>query len=842
MRMFKKPICLLALPLMVTSCFGGENPSTFISDEVTPVISFDFDSHNGDYITNKVNGVAYKIDHIYSETNANKIFKAPSDPLFKTGVGSSGSSLYMDGFSTKMVLKDVKRPKKEFSASVWVAPRGFENLAGYGPGLSEWKPRLSSILNQGDIEAGEGFCLGYGRLGEWGIQLCVEDSDTSEQKSLEFYDPLHKLPLYEWSHVAVSYNGVNGYLCLYFNGQVAYEAYLPELENTELIYTAERMILGHYCNPQIEKGCPRQYPSGLIDGFKYYNKSVSPKQFKKDYESGFRNKAHPILDYEDIKEDRAQYEGDRYRPIYHGIGAVWMNEPHAPIYYKGRYHLFYQHDPIGPYWSQIRWGHWVSDDMIHWSTVKDAVAPTEGICPEGVWTGGSVIGPDGTPWLIITAGTNLYGNGSWSGQNVAYAHCVDPDDPDLTDWVVESTQALTQLPNDVMGEREQFRDPFVWYDDGLYYMLVSTSIPGKGGSANVFTSPNMRDWEYHGYLYECNFEEHPIQGAHWECVVMFPISSKDGKTKKWILFDCPQYTYEATVDCLYWIGNFDKKTCRFTPDREFGDEPRLFDLGSGFYTGQTGFCYLTDEDRANGKTRYEDGRTVIIALAQGKSAGTEQNLWSGWAHNLAMPVDVYLADDGVTVIREPIKELESALDETVYTGGNEYQTIDVVNEAIKDVRGDTLEIKFNAQFEDEIVDPNTNAYDLNAGLYVRYNKNTVLGNTERTAIRFTKDDIYIDRSLSSLLSTVQRYDSNRYPTHEREFEVTMLLDRSLLEVYINGIVQFTTRIYPKYGNSDYLKFFEDKGSMKVSNLSIERFGSVYFDETTPAYYTEDLGE
>ena len=51
------------------------------------------------------------------------------------------------------------------------------------------------------------------------------------------------------------------------------------------------------------------------------------------------------------------------------------------IYYKGKYHVFYQHNPAGPYWSQIRWGHLVSEDMIHWKAVKDAVVPTAGVCP-----------------------------------------------------------------------------------------------------------------------------------------------------------------------------------------------------------------------------------------------------------------------------------------------------------------------------------------------------------------------------------------------------------------------------------------------------------------------------
>ena len=112
---------------------------------------------------------------------------------------------------------------------------------------------------------------------------------------------------------------------------------------------------------------------------------------------------------------------------------------------------------------------------------------------------------------------------------------------------------------------------------------------------------------------------------------MLPISSKDGSIKKWILFDCPQYTVDGyVVDCYYWIGQFDKNTCRFIPDNH---EPQLFDYGKGIYTGQTGMCYRTEEQIESG-VPYEDGRTVLFSLAQGKSAGTEQNIGSGWAGTL----------------------------------------------------------------------------------------------------------------------------------------------------------------------------------------------------------------
>ncbi len=799
-------------------------------DEGNLALSYSFDESAGNMTKEAVSGKDYKINYVFNEENADKLFKAPSDPLKKSGV--KGKSLYMDGFSNSITNRDFKIPASGITLSAWVAPRVFENLPNYGDASdAAGNPRLTSVINKGNVEAGEGFLLGYGRLGLWGIQLALHNEETDEDYVLAFYDPINALPLYEWSHIAVSFDGKTGYIGLFYNGAPSYEAIIPELAETRIINSEDPLYIGRFVNPVTEFGIDRQLVSGLLDEVEIYKSSLSPKEIREVYgDTDFEG--HPALEWKEIALDSSVYEGDRYRPQYHGIPpAVWMNEPHSPFYYKGKYHVFYQHNPSGPYWSQIRWAHIVSDDMIHWEYVKDAVVPTKGICPEGVWTGGACIGPDGTPWLAITAGTNTTG---WSGQNVAFAHAADPDDPYLTDWIVEDKVAITQPSDDSQGERDQFRDPFVWYDDGVYYMMVSTSIPGRGGSANVYTSTDMREWQSRGYLYECDYNLYPEQGAHWECVVMLPISTKDGSQTKYILFDCPQYTVDGyTVECYYWIGTFDKNTCRFIPDDH---KPRLFDMGRGVYTGQNGFCFLTDEDVAAGKTDYEQGRTVIYAIAQGKDAGTAQNENAGWAHNFAIPLELWLSDDGNEVIREPIKELESVRQETLYSYEGEGKSAGEINAEISPIRGDLLEIR--AKFT---LDPSAEAYA--GGISVRYNPNTVDLMTERTDINFTNTGVFIERNKSSLLDYVSKQPSHSWGNVSREYSVTILLDRSMLEVYVNGVMSFTTRIYPKYGDSDYLRIIDENSGIRFKSLQIYRMGSAYSETVTPAYYgnTGNLG-
>ena len=55
----------------------------------------------------------------------------------------------------------------------------------------------------------------------------------------------------------------------------------------------------------------------------------------------------------------------------------WINDPNGFIYYKGKYHLFYQHFPYAPVWGRMHWGHAVSDDLVTWEHKGIALYPTK---------------------------------------------------------------------------------------------------------------------------------------------------------------------------------------------------------------------------------------------------------------------------------------------------------------------------------------------------------------------------------------------------------------------------------------------------------------------------------
>jgi Glycosyl hydrolases family 32 N-terminal domain/Stage II sporulation protein E (SpoIIE) len=84
---------------------------------------------------------------------------------------------------------------------------------------------------------------------------------------------------------------------------------------------------------------------------------------------------------------------DPLRPEYHLLPQHnWMNDPNGPIWWKGKYHLFYQLNPHAAVWGDMHWGHAISADMVHWHHEPIALAPTAGGADsEGCFSGSAVV-------------------------------------------------------------------------------------------------------------------------------------------------------------------------------------------------------------------------------------------------------------------------------------------------------------------------------------------------------------------------------------------------------------------------------------------------------------------
>jgi len=96
-------------------------------------------------------------------------------------------------------------------------------------------------------------------------------------------------------------------------------------------------------------------------------------------------------------------QADPTRPLFHvAPPAFWNNDPNGPIYHRGWYHLFYQHNPYGDDWGNMHWGHVRSRDLAHWEHLPIALWPSKESGEDHVFSGCAVLAK-GRPLIFYTS-------------------------------------------------------------------------------------------------------------------------------------------------------------------------------------------------------------------------------------------------------------------------------------------------------------------------------------------------------------------------------------------------------------------------------------------------------
>lgn len=740
-----------------------------------------FDELSGKIAIDQVSGESDSIHYIF---NNEKPF---SDPVRKKGI--QGKALDFDGFSSwiEVPASKFKTPTDEISISVWIAPRAFEHGDG---------GKLSAIVNQQDINAKTGFALGIFRHGRWSFQL------GTGVEWVEIWDEGHTLPRQQWSFLTATYKATSGMIAIYLNGELAAQKIISQ--PLPIKPANQPLIIGKHNQSEQLELFRNKYPlntfCGLMDELKIYNKTLTAKEIKQYYLACLTdyNGKIPVLPYADIKIDRAKYKDAPYRPQFHAIPpGNWMNEPHAPFYYNGKYHLTYQHNPAGPFWHQIHWGHWVSDDLVHWKDLPEAICPeNDTIRPDGIWSGSAFVDKDGIPVYAYTFG-------NWSkvrNQGVAFAHPANTNDPELVKWVEDTAPAITQ--NMDQGLTGEFRDPFIWRDkeNGKWYALVGSGIQNKGGTAWCYDSDDMKTWNLKGPFYQSNFEKYPFLGTIWELPVFLPIGKYANGETRYVMIVSPKGDKE-NVEVYYWLGKFDKQNYRFVPDDE---EPIYWNYGENSFIGPSGMI--------DPKT----GRVLIFTVAGGG--------WgAGWAFGcVSLPEHIFLDKDGKLGVK-PIEELESLRAKELLSVTNE--NVSDVNSQLKNIHGDLMEIVL------EMESTNANKY----GIKVLKSA----GNEEETPIFYdtVNKKLKMDITKSSLQN---KFDINRPSTDTRmnrrdQFDIKgenlklhIFIDKSLIEVFANDRNSITRFVYPSLPQSNGLEIMNEGGTVKVKSMKVWELKSIYY--------------
>jgi beta-fructofuranosidase len=259
---------------------------------------------------------------------------------------------------------------------------------------------------------------------------------------------------------------------------------------------------------------------------------------------------------------RERLAADPLRPQFHLLPAKnWMNDPNGPIFWKGRYHMFFQYNPNGAVWGDMHWAHAVSEDMIHWRHLPVALAPTPGWDDaDGCFTG-SAVDNHGTATILYTGVKSSPKEQATlrdGTHNFREVQCLaTSSDPQLLTWN-KWKQPVIQPPND--PRLTGFRDPFLWREGETWFLGVASGLSKQGGRVLLYRSKDLRQWEYLHPLatgqWSGKESVNPVDsGEMWECPDFFPLG------RKHVLL------YSTAGQVIWESGEFDRKELVFHSER-----------------------------------------------------------------------------------------------------------------------------------------------------------------------------------------------------------------------------------------------------------------------------------
>ncbi|NLH15571.1 MAG: glycoside hydrolase family 32 protein [Phycisphaerae bacterium] len=244
-----------------------------------------------------------------------------------------------------------------------------------------------------------------------------------------------------------------------------------------------------------------------------------------------------------VKAAVAKAEADPARPVFHfHPPAQWMNDLNGPIWYKDYYHIFYQHNPYGDQWGNMHWGHARSRDLVQWEHLPIALWPSKEKGEDHCFSGCAAIDGSGRPILIYTSIGDKRAPEIWAAV---------PEDDELFVWKKHPANPILTLADHGGQQIDDWRDPFVFKAEGKNFMVVGGHPKGGKGAIFVYEARNaeLTQWTYRGIGFEGT-------EGNWECPNLFPLQGK------WVLVYSPHGTVR------YYVGQFDAKTCKFTPQSQ----------------------------------------------------------------------------------------------------------------------------------------------------------------------------------------------------------------------------------------------------------------------------------
>lgn len=448
----------------------------------------------------------------------------------------------------------------------------------------------------------------------------------------------------------------------------------------------------------------------LIDFSNHQNRYVRIEDVTKKY-----------IDY--IKDTTSK---DVYYPSYHiAPPHGLLNDPNGLCQINDEVHIFYQWFPLGPVHGLKHWYHLSTTDFINYNDYGNAMKPEDEFDCRGCYSGMTL--PDENT-------THIYYTGIRDENNI----------PSVCYAELKENNIIKQgiiCDYDERHTTYNFRDPYVFKKDNIYYMIVGGESLSNKGVLPIYSSNDPINFQYKG---ELKLMDYPF-GYMLECPNYFESDNKG------VLFFSPQgiespnkYDFRNVFSVVYAVGEeLDTNELKFSHET--------------FYEMDKGFDFYAPQSFLDGK-----GRRILYGWL-GNSKCEYPSDKNNWAHMLTIPREIFIENDRLR--QWPIKEL-NALRKNMHTVHN--------NISIDEC---SFEIIINAKenFSLKIKNENNEYISFSGG----------------------KKEYCLDRTHMTHLYN-EKYGTERFAKRliKEEHEIRIYVDHSSIEIFAdNGFTIFTSRFY-----------------------------------------------
>ncbi len=299
----------------------------------------------------------------------------------------------------------------------------------------------------------------------------------------------------------------------------------------------------------------------------------------------------------------------------------WLNDPNGLAYVDGVYHVFFQYNPTSARHHRIHWGHASSPDLVRWTDEPVALTPREGHRDSfGCWTG-CVTLDHGVPTAVYS-GLVADGGESW----VFLAR----SDRSLREWVQED-EPVAGLPDEQVVA---MRDPFVLEVEGRRWAIQGAGLADGHAAVVAHSCDDLHAWDYRGVVVSA---DHPVAaavapGVIWECPQLVRV---DGT---WVLVVSPLVGEPPSLrfDRVAWLAGD-----LAVVDGALRFEPRnggRLDVGADWYAPQ---ALVAGE------------RVLVWGWSWEHGRSQEEVDAAGWAGVLTFPRELHMVDGVLVALPAP---------------------------------------------------------------------------------------------------------------------------------------------------------------------------------------------